>query len=327
MAMPNLDKIQEHKLKLFSGNANIPLAEAISHYLAVKLSNCPVTRYPDGEIKIDLNENVRGYDCFVVQPTCSPVNDHLMELLMLIDTLRRAAAGRITAVIPYYGYARQDRKATPRQPISAKLVADLLKKAGVHRILTLDLHSSQIQGFFNVPVDNLHPDPVMLSFIREKHHLHQQQLVIVAAHAGGAKRARRISRKLDIGFALVDKRRTQDKDHTYQLMNIVGEVTDYVIIVDDMIDTGRSIAAAAKAIKEKGAKKIYVCATHAVFSQECLKTLTESDIDQVVVTNTIPHKDLKARCPKVMVLSVSPLLGEAIRRSHNEESVSSLFRY
>eukprot|EP01126_Amoeba_proteus_P048208 TRINITY_DN555_c1_g1_i1.p1 TRINITY_DN555_c1_g1~~TRINITY_DN555_c1_g1_i1.p1 ORF type:complete len:252 (+),score=50.15 TRINITY_DN555_c1_g1_i1:318-1073(+) len=249
-----------------------------------------------------------------------------MELLMIIDALRRASANRITAVIPYFGYARQDRNTSlSHQPITAKLVAGLITSAGPHKILTLDLHASQIQGFFNLPVDNLHPDPVILSYIRQLMEVSKSELVIVAAHAGGAKRARRIARKLGLQFAMVDKRRL-DGSNEYEAMNIVGDLTPTAVIVEDMIDTGSSVSSAAEALKSNGVQDVYVCATHGVFSPGATEKINQGPIKEVMVTNSISHPDLSVDGDgKVLVLSVSSLLGEAIRRIHNEESVSSLF--
>jgi len=315
--------INMYKLKVFSGNANPKLAQSIAQYLGTPLAKAIITRFSDGEIKVSIQENVRGCDVFVIQPTCSPVNDNLMELLIIMDALRRASAKRITAVIPYYGYGRQDRQTAPRQPITAKLVADLIVSAAPHRILTLDLHAAQIQGFFNLPLDNLQPDPVVLSYLRDSLSSVLDQVVIVALSSEGARRARRLARRLNVRFAFIDERCTERED-PYEVMHVVGEITEYVVLVDDIIDTGAGVCKAAVAVKEKGAKQIIAYATHGIFSGSALDNIEEAPVNVVVVTNSIPlRKDKQTR--KLVVLSVAPLMAETIRRIHNEESVSSLF--
>jgi len=312
-----------YKLKVFSGNANLQLAQSIAQYLGTSLAKANITRFSDGEIRVSILENVRGSDVFVIQSTCSPVNDNLMELLIIMDALRRASAKRITAVIPYYGYGRQDRQTAVRQPITAKLVADLIVSAGPHRILTLDLHAAQIQGFFNLPLDNLQPDPVVLSYLRDKLNSVLDKVVIVALSSEGARRGRRLARRLNVRFAFIDER-CNEREDPYEIMHVVGDITEFVVLVDDIIDTGAGVCKAAVAVKEKGAKHIIACATHGIFSGTALETIEEAPVNEVVVTNSIPlKKGIITR--KLVVLSVAPLMGETIRRIHNEESVSSLF--
>ncbi len=311
----------KRELKLFSGNANIPLAQEISGYLGIPLGNATVTTFSDGEIMVRVDENVRGMDVFVVQSTSNPGNKHLMELLIMIDALRRASAQRITAVIPYYGYARQDRKDQPRVPISAKLIADLISTAGAHRVLTMDLHAGQIQGFFNIPVDHLYASPVLLDYFRKQNF---RDLVVVSPDAGGVERARAFAKRLKAGLAIIDKRR--EGPNMTKLMNIIGEVERHdVLLLDDMIDTAGTIVQGAAAIAAKGSQRILASATHAVLSGPALQRLNESVIDEVVVTNTIPLDGKGHVCRKIRVLSVAPLLGEAVKRIHKEESLSTLF--
>ena len=308
-------------LKLIAGNSNPELAQAISSYLDVSLTRAAVKDFSDGEIRIDIQENVRGTDAFVIQSTCSPVNRNLMELLLLIDALKRASARRITAVIPYYGYARQDRKVAPRQPISAKLVANLITVAGANRILSVDLHAGQIQGFFDIPVDHLYAAPVLLDYIRANF---MDALVVVSPDAGGTERARAFAKRLGAGLAIIDKRR--EEANVAQAMNIIGQVENMTcIILDDMTDTAGTLTEAAKALKDTGAKEVHACATHAVLSGPAIERINSSAMSEVVVTNTIPLGDKAADCPKITALSVAALLGEAIRRIHHEDSVSSLF--
>jgi len=296
-----------YDLKLFTGNANRPLAEEIAQYLRVPLADAEVTRFSDGEVYVQVNENVRGADVFVIQPTCPPVNDTLMELLIMIDALKRASAHRITAVLPYYGYARQDRKVQPRVPISAKLVADLLEAAGVDRVLALDLHAGQIQGFFNIPVDHLFAGPVLVS-----------------PDAGGVERARAIAKRLNASLAIIDKRR--DKPGAAVAMNLIGDVDGRdAVVIDDMIDTAGTLVQAVSAIQREGARRILACGIHAVLSGPAIDRLKASPIEEVVVTNSIALSPEKRAAGRVTVLTVAPLLGEAIRRIHDEESVSTLF--
>jgi ribose-phosphate pyrophosphokinase len=309
-----------YDLKLFAGNANPPLAREIAQFLHLEIGDAEVSRFSDGEIFVQVNENVRGTDVFVVQPTCPPVNDNLMELLVIIDALKRASARRITAVLPYYGYARQDRKIQPRVPITAKLVADLLEAAGVDRVLALDLHAGQIQGFFNIPVDHLFAAPVIIDYLGKKD---LQDAVIVSPDAGGVERARAIAKRLSAGLAIIDKRR-EGPNHALA-MHLIGDVRQRdAVIIDDMIDTAGTLVQAVGALERGGARRILACGVHPVLSGPALDRITRSPIEEIVVTNSIPVPDSK-RVPGLTVLSVAPLLGEAIRRIHDEESVSTLF--
>jgi ribose-phosphate pyrophosphokinase len=311
-----------YELKLFSGNANRALAEEIAQYLRVPLGESEVSRFSDGEVFVQFNENVRGADVFVVQPTCPPVNDTLMELLIMTDALKRASAHRITAVLPYYGYARQDRKAAGRSPISAKLVADLLEKAGVQRVLALDLHAGQIQGFFNIPVDHLFAAPVVMIDYLKKKDLHDP--VVVSPDAGGVERARAIAKRLNSGLAIIDKRR--DGPNSAVAMHLIGDVEGRdVVVIDDMIDTAGTLVQAVMAVQREGAKRIFAIGVHAVLSGPAIERIKASPIEEVLVTNSIPLPDDKRVAGRITVLSVGPLLGEAIRRIHDEESVSTLF--
>lgn len=310
------------KLKLFSGNSNPVLAKKICDYLGVTLGQATVSTFSDGEIYVKIGENVRGTHAFVIQSFSDPVNKHIMELLILIDALKRASAKEITAVIPYYGYARQDRKDQPRVPITAKLVADLVSTAGAHRVLTVDLHTGQIQGFFNMPVDHLYASPVLLDYFKKKKF---DDLVIVSPDAGGVERARAFAKQMKVGLAIIDKRR--EGPNRTKIMNIIGEVGDHdILILDDMIDTAGTISLAATAIKEKGARRILVGCTHPVFSGPAINRLSEAPIDEVVVTNSIPLTDKGRTCKKITVLSIADLFGEAIRRINEDLSVTSLFR-
>lgn len=308
------------RLKLFSGNANIELAKEICAFLCVPLCEAEIKRFSDGEINVEIRENVRGVDVFVVQPTCPPVNDNLMELLILMDALKRASAKRVTAVIPYYGYARQDRKVLPRAPITAKLVADMLTAAGVSRVLTVDLHAGQIQGFFNIPVDHLYSAPVMLEYIKGNY---GNDIVIVSPDAGGVERARAFAKRLHSPIAIIDKRRVGP--NVAEVMNIIGEVDGRTtILLDDMVDTAGTLVQSADALMKKGAKRVFALATHPVLSGPAIERLERSLIEELVVTNTIPL-GAKASCKKIRTLSVAGLLGEAIKRIHFQDSVSSLF--
>jgi len=298
----------------------VPLAEEIAQYLRLPLSDAEVTRFSDGEIYVQVNENVRGTDVYVLQPTCPPVNDTLMELLIMIDALKRASARRITAVLSYYGYARQDRKVEPRVPITAKLVADLLEAAGIDRVLALDLHAGQIQGFFKVPVDHLFAAPVMIDYLCKKE---LRDPVIVAPDAGGVERARAIAKRLNAGLAIIDKRR--QGPNAAVAMHLIGEVRARdAVVIDDMIDTAGTLVQAVGALAREGARRILACGVHPVLSGPALERIGASPLEEVVVTNSIPVPAEK-RIPRVTVLSVAPLLGEAIRRIHDEESVSTLF--
>jgi len=310
-----------YELKLFTGNANRPLAEEIAQYLHVPVGDAEVTRFSDGEVYVQINENVRGADVFLIQPTCPPVNDTLMELLIMIDAVKRASAHRITAVLPYYGYARQDRKVQPRVPISAKLVADLLEAAGIDRVLALDLHAGQIQGFFNIPVDHLFAGPVvMIEYLRKKD---LKDAVIVAPDAGGVERARAIAKRLNAGLAIIDKRR--EGPNAAIAMHLIGEVQGKdAVVIDDMIDTAGTLIQAVDALAREGARRILACGVHPVLSGPAVERIAASPLEEVVVTNSIPVPAEK-RTARVTVLSVAPLLGEAIRRIHDEESVSTLF--
>ncbi len=310
-----------HELKLFSGNANIVLAREIAAYLGITLGDAFVATFSDGEINVKINENVRGMDVFVVQPTSSPVNHNLMELLIMIDAFKRASAKRITAVIPYYGYARQDRKAQPRVPITARLVADLITTAGAARVLTVDLHAGQIQGFFNVPVDNLFATPVLFDYLKD---IGLDDPVVISPDAGGVERARAFSKRLGGSIAIIDKRRSAP--NVAEVMNIIGDVKGRdALLLDDMIDTAGTITKAVDAIKRNGAKKVMAACSHAVLSGPAIKRLNESELDKVVVTNTIAMDGKQKECPKLKVLTMAPLLGEAIKRIHDESSLSSLF--
>lgn len=307
------------QLKVFTGNANPSLAEKICKYLKISLGKAEVTSFPDGEVRVEINENARGADAFVVQSSCPPVNRNLMELLVMVDALRRASARRITAVIPYYGYARQDRKIQPRVPITAKLVANLIAVAGANRVLVMDLHVGQIQGFFDIPVDHLFAAPVLIDYFRKKK---LREMVIVAPDPGAVERAAAFAKRLKASLAIIDKRRSHPG--VARVFNVVGKVKGKnAILVDDMVDTGGSVIEAAKVLRKKGASNIYVGCTHPVFSERAVEHLQKSVVEEVVVTDTIPFSS--KRSSKIKVLSVAPLLGEAIKRIHNEASVSSLF--
>ena len=308
-------------LQLFSGNAHPALAAEIADYLKLRVGAADVTRFSDGEVFVQINENVRGSDIFVIQPTCPPVNDNLMELLVMIDAFKRASAGRITAVLPYYGYARQDRKVQSRVPITAKLVADLLTSAGVDRVLALDLHAGQIQGFFNIPVDHLFAGPpVIVDYLSKKD---LRDPVVVAPDAGGVERARAIAKRLNAGLAIIDKRR--DGPNVAVVMHLIGDVKDKdAIVIDDMIDTAGTLVQAVGALEREGARRIIAGGVHAVLSGPAIERLKAAPIEEIVVTNSIPLASDK-RLPSMTVLTVAPLLGEAIRRIHDEESVSTLF--
>ncbi len=307
------------QLKIFSGNSHPELAQDLCDYLGTELVNADVSRFKDGEIGVRTYETVRGADVFVVQPTSPPVNENLMELLIIIDALRRASARRITAVMPYYGYARQDRKANPRDPITSKLVANLLTKAGARRVLSIDFHAAQIQGFFDIPVDHLYASPIMVDYFKD---FDNSNLIAVAPDVGSVKRVRSFAESLDIPMAIIDKRRP--KANVAEVMNVIGEVDGKnVILLDDIIDTAGTITAAADVLKEKGAKDIYACGTHALFSGPAVERLKNAPISKIVVTNTIAQKDHGLE--NLEVLSVAPLVGEAIDRIFKDLSVSVLF--
>jgi len=309
-------------LTIFTGNANRALAKSICEYVEVPLGNAEVTRFADGEIYVEINENVRGVNCFVVQPTCAPANDNLMELLVMIDALKRASAGSIVAVIPYFGYARQDRKSKPRTPISARLVADLLTAAGVERVLSIDLHAGQIQGFFNIPVDHLYGMPVLLEPLKQRVDL--ANAVVVSPDAGGVERARAYSKRLGTSLAIIDKRRPAP--NVSEVVNIIGDVKGRdAIIVDDMIDTAGTVCAAAQAIKDKGARNVFAVASHGVLSNPAVERITASPIQELLITDTIPPRPEVRACAKIKVFSVAKMVGEAVKRIHHGDSISSLF--
>ena len=310
-------------LSIFTGNANRALADEICKFVEIPLGRADVTHFSDGEIYVEVGENVRGVNCFVVQPTCSPPNQSLMEVLIMIDALKRASAGSIVAIIPYFGYARQDRKAKPRTPITAKLVANLITAAGADRALAMDLHAGQIQGFFDIPFDHLYAMPVLIEELRVLG-FGGEGTVVVSPDAGGVERARAFSKRLGAGLAIIDKRRPAP--NVSEIMNIVGDVRGKkTVIVDDIIDTAGTLTNAAHAIINAGAQSVSACASHAVFSGKAVQRITDSPLQHVVVTNTIPQSDEGAACPKVRVKSVGRLLGEAIKRIHHGDSISSLF--
>src|SRR5210317_935997 len=312
--MPNI-------IKIFSGNANPELAKEICEHLDMPLSKVEVRRFSDGEIFVEIGENVRGTDVFVIQPTCTPVNDHLMELVIMVDALRRASARRITAVLPYYGYARQDRKNAPRVPITAKVVAEMLMAVGVRRVLCMDLHAGQIGGFFNIPVDHLYAAPVVLQYIQKTF---DDNVIMVSPDAGGVERTRAFAKRLNSGLAIIDKRR--DKPNECEAMHVIGDVKGKTaILMDDMVDTAGTLCAGAKTLLENGAKEVHACCSHPVLSGPAIERLRNSDIKSLVVTNSIPLAGEAKKCDKIKVLSVSELLADAIHRIHNEDSVSSLF--
>ena len=310
-------------IKIFTGNSNIPLAKEIADRLGLPVGESNVTTFSDGEISVNINETVRGVDVFVVQSTNEPVNDHLMELLIMIDAFKRASAGRVTAVIPYYGYARQDRKAKARDPITAKLVADILTAAGADRVLTMDLHAAQIQGYFNIPLDHLLGAPILSKYFIQKGFLDRDDVVVVSPDLGSVTRARKFADKLQAPIAIIDKRRP--KANVSEVMNIIGEIKDKtVILVDDMIDTAGTITNGANALIKMGAKEVYACCTHAVLSGPAIKRIEESEIKELIMLNTIQLPDHKNH-EKFKVLSVAPVFAEAIRRIYEDVSVSKLF--
>nr|WP_301331384.1 ribose-phosphate diphosphokinase [Solimonas fluminis] len=313
----------DSKLMLFSGNANPKLSQDIANYLKQPLGQAVISQFSDGEIQIEIQENVRGKDVFVIQPTCAPTNDNVMELLLMLDALKRASAGRITAVIPYFGYARQDRRPrSTRVPISAKVVADMIGECGANRVLTVDLHADQIQGFFDIAVDNVYASPVLLGEIwRQKY----ENLIVVAPDVGGVVRARAVAKRLDdADLAIIDKRRP--KPNESRVMNIIGDVTGRTcVLVDDLADTAGTLCKAAEALKEAGAIKVVAYITHPVLSGPAISNISKSVLDELVVTDTIPLSDAAKACPKIRQLSIGGLLAETIRRISAEESVSSLY--
>lgn len=311
------------EIKIIAGNSNMELAQKIADYIGVNVANCQVTTFSDGEISVNINETVRGCDVFVVQSTNNPVNENLMELLIMIDALRRASAGRITAVIPYYGYARQDRKAKARDPITAKLVANLITAAGADRVLTMDLHAAQIQGYFNIPVDHLLGSPILAKSFVERGFSDQDDVVVVSPDLGSVTRARKFADKLNAPIAIIDKRRP--KANVSEIMNIIGEVNGKrCILIDDMIDTAGTIANAANALKDLGAKNVYACCTHGVLSGPAFERINNSAIEELVMLNTIPLPEQEG-LEKFKSISVAPLFAEAIKRIYDDEPISKLF--
>jgi len=309
-------------LKVFAGNSNPELAKAITRYMGIPLGEAYVGHFSDGEIQVEFRENVRGMDVFVIQSTCQPVNDNIIELLVMIDALKRASSSRITAVLPYYGYARQDRKVASRAPITAKLMADLITAAGANRVLTLDLHAGQIQGFFDIPVDHLYAGPLLVDAIRANHLA--SKCTVVSPDAGGVERARAFAKRLGSSLAIIDKRRA--KPNESEVMNVIGDVAGKdAIILDDMVDTAGTLVKAAEALAAAGAANIYACATHAVLSGAAIERINNSVIRTLYITDTIPGNDKRPTCSKLHVQSVAPLFGEAISRIHREDSLSELF--
>ncbi|MFB1482577.1 ribose-phosphate pyrophosphokinase [Corallococcus sp. RDP092CA] len=309
--------------KVFAGNSNPALAQRICEYLQRPLGKATVDTFSDGEIHVEIGENVRGQDVFIVQSTCPPANHHLMELLIMCDALKRASAGSITAVMPYYGYARQDRKVAARTPITAKLVADMLEVAGVNRVVSMDMHAGQIQGFFNMPSDHLYGSPVFLEDIR-KRFPEPTELVIVSPDAGGVERARAYSKRLNTGLAIIDKRRP--RPNASEVMNLIGDVKGKdAILVDDMVDTAGTLAQAAAALKDKGARRVVAYAVHPILSGPAIQRITDSVLEEVVFTDTVPLAANARACPKIRALNTDSLFGEAIARIHRADSLSSLF--
>lgn len=314
--------VDNSRLRLFSGSANEPLAQEVARYLGMDLGPMVRKRFADGEIYVQIQESIRGCDVYLMQPTCSPVNDHLMELMIMVDACRRASARQVTAVIPYYGYARADRKTAGRESITAKLVANLITQAGASRVLAMDLHSAQIQGYFDIPFDHVYGSPAIIDYLRRKN---LEDIVVVSPDVGGVARARAFAKKLDDApLAIIDKRR--QAHNVAEVMNVIGDVAGKTaVLVDDMIDTAGTISAGAKLLREEGAKQVYACATHAVFSPPATDRLSNGLFEEVIVTNTIPVPEAR-RFPQLTILSVANLLGEAIWRIHEDSSVSSMFR-
>ena len=310
-------------VKVLCANANRPLAEGVCKYLGLPMSNCTVTTFADGEVSVSINETVRGSDVFIIQSTCKPVNNNLMELLVMVDACKRASAGRITAVMPYFGYARQDRKAKGRDPISAKLVANMIEAAGADRVLTMDLHAAQIQGFFDIPVDNMHGDIVFSKYFMEKFPVNREEMVVVSPDVGSVARSRAFANKVGMGLAIVDKRR--EKANCCEVMNVIGDVAGKeCILYDDMVDTAGSLCNAAKAIYDKGATKVYACASHAVLSGPAIERIKNSVIEEMVFLNTIPKPE-EAEGTQIKFLDVAPMFAEAIQRTYEETSLSVMF--
>jgi len=320
---PTLPLVAENnRLRLLSGSANVQLSQEVAHYLGIDLGPMVRKRFADGELYVQIQESIRGCDVYLIQPTCHPVNDHLMELLIMIDACRRASARQITAVIPYYGYARADRKTAGRESITAKLVANLITQAGASRVLAMDLHSAQIQGYFDIPVDHVYGSPVLLSYLNSKE---LSEIVVVSPDVGGVARARAFAKKLDDApLAIIDKRR--QAHNVAEVLNVIGDVAGKTaVLVDDMIDTGGTISEAARLLRQEGARAVYACATHAVFSPPAIERLSTGVFEEVIVTNTIPVPET-ARFPQLTVLSVASVIGETIWRVHEDSSVSSMFR-
>ncbi len=308
-------------IRVFGGNSNSALAVSICDILGIKLGEARVQTFSDGETAVEINESIRGKDIFIVQSTCPPSNEHVMELLIMLDAVKRASASRIAAVIPYFGYARQDRKSSGRTPISAKLVANLLETAGAHRVLTIDLHAGQIQGFFDIPVDNLYSKPVILEYIKEKY---PENITIVSPDAGGVERARAFAKPIHADLAIIDKRR--ERANQCEVMNIIGDVRGKVcMLVDDMVDTAGTLTNAARALAEAGASKVAACCTHGVLSGPAIDRLNASPIEELIVTDTVPLRDNAVGNSRIKVISVAPILAEAIRRIYTNDSVSALF--
>lgn len=307
-------------MQIFSGNANPKLAADICRHMNIELSKAEVRTFSDGEIFVEIGENVRGNDIFIIQPTCTPVNDHLMELVIMVDALRRASARRITAVLPYYGYARQDRKVAPRVPITAKVVAEMMMVVGVRRVLTMDLHAGQIQGFFNIPVDNLFAAPIILDYISSKF----SEVVMVSPDAGGVERTRAFAKRLNADLAIIDKRR--ERANVCAAMNVIGDVAGKTaVLLDDMVDTAGTLCSAAEILMQKGAKEVYACCSHGVLSGPAIERIEASKIQQLVITDSVPLRENALNCKKIKVLSVAKLFADAISCIHSEDSVSSLF--
>jgi ribose-phosphate pyrophosphokinase len=314
--------MSQENLMVFTGNANPALADGVALQLGIPLGKAVVSRFSDGEIVVEINENVRGKDVYVLQSTCAPTNDHLMEIMLMVDALKRSSAGRITAVLPYYGYSRQDRRPrSARVAISAKVVANMLQEAGVDRVLIMDLHADQIQGFFDIPVDNIYASPILLSDLVEKHY---DDLLVVSPDVGGVVRARALAKRLNCDLAIIDKRRP--KANVSEVMNIIGEVEGRnCVIMDDMVDTAGTLTKAAEVLKERGAKKVIAYCTHAVLSGPAIERISNSPLDELVVTDTIPLNDEAKQCKKIRQLSCAALLAETIRRISKGDSVMSLF--
>lgn len=313
------------KLKIFTGNSNPELAKEVASFAGIPLSDADVFKFSNDDTFVKINDNVRGSDVFIVQSTCSPVNDNMMELLIMIDALKRASATRISCIIPYYGYARSDKKDQPRVPITAKLVADLITVAGADRVITVDLHADQIQGFFNIPVDHLYSMPIFVRHFKSLN-ISSDEMVVVSPDSGGANRARAFAKRLNCALAIGDKRRIGN-DNNAEVLNVIGDVQDKVaILYDDIIDTGGSLTKIAGKLKEQGAKQIFACCVHGVLSKNAIKNLENSPIDKLFITNSVPLNEEKKKCEKIIQLSIAELLASAIKKIHLEESISILFR-